>query len=538
MDFSLFYSDALHLVAKGNLKLCKSKLKATDSFSNAKPYKSAVCFNLNECDFPPLSSPATKSKPLHFPVKCVGRKPICRFTKSFAQTYESFRSTVLPACSVPVSMSHSSLHQPLVTSAPSVSPVIITTATATRTTTAPTSATRSPYSPYPACVSSPPVTTLSILSQKNSDRAASVPPSFLPSSIVVSSVNSLNSSYVARTKPLSFKATKYLVPKSLPPLKTSICINSSASGQVSDGAVSDSTNTSEPCVALVQHAISNSKQVVDLDSFNSGDIYLSSLSKFPSFVTTQCSPTLLSLLVSFLALCSSSKLLLIFYLVILTFLTRCFLLTPSNCVIFSTYILPFYMLPYVFILILFFIRRYTNFQKRLIFGFLLRRILEILQFFQYTKIYEAMQNVGIALFYRFCVVAVIITMRLLILEILCGDERLLSIFDFSCKAIAPVYYLVYLSLLLSKKILLCSLRFIKFLILCTRRFIILSLRFLFYLAVLYLSSVFLTSNMSCIGNALDANASCTPSDDFNDIRSFLIFSNNSVVNFDVHVNVN
>ena len=43
--------------------------------------------------------------------------------------------------------------------------------------------------------------------------------------------------------------------------------------------------------------------------------------------------------------------------------------------------------------------------------------------------------------------------------------------------------------------------------------------------------------MSCIGIALDANASCIVSDDFNDFRSFLIFSNNSVVNVDVHVNV-
>ena len=295
-----------------------------------------------------------------------------------------------------------------------------------------------------------------------------------------------------------------MVPKFLPPLKTSICINPSVSGTVSDGAVSDSTNTSQSSVALVQHPISNSKQVVDLDSFNSGDIYLSSLSKFSSFVTTKCSPTFLSLLVSFLALCYSSKLLLIFYSVFLTFLTRCFFLTQSNCVIFSTYILPFYMLPYIFLLILFFIRRYTNFQKRLIYGFLLRKILEILQFFQYTKIYEAMENLGIALFYRFYVVAaIIITMRLLILEILCGDESLISIFDFLSKAIVPVYYSVYLPLLLSKKILSCSLRFIKFLILCTLRLIILSLRFLFYLAVLYLLSVFLTSNMSCIGSAFD-----------------------------------
>ena len=166
-----------------------------------------------------------------------------------------------------------------------------------------------------------------------------------------------------------------------------------------------------------------------------------------------------------------------------------------------------------FLLISFFIRRYTNFQKRLnsfmyFYGFLLRKILEILHFFQFTKIYEAMENVGIALFYRICVVAVIITMRLLILEILCGDESLIPIFHFLCKAIVPVYYSVYLPLLLSKKILSCSLRFIKFLILCTLRLIILSLRFLFYLAVLYMLSVFLTSNMSCIGIAFDVNASC------------------------------
>ena len=54
LEFSLFYSDALHLVEKGNLKLGKSILKAIDSNSNANPYKNAVCFNLNECDLPPL----------------------------------------------------------------------------------------------------------------------------------------------------------------------------------------------------------------------------------------------------------------------------------------------------------------------------------------------------------------------------------------------------------------------------------------------------------------------------------------------------
>ena len=50
--------------------------------------------------------------------------------------------------------------------------------------------------------------------------------------------------------------------------------------------------------------------------------------------------------------------------------------------------------------------------------------------------------------------------------------------------------------------------------------------------------MFLTSKMSCIGIALDANASCIVGDDVNDFRSFLIFSNNSVVNVDFHVNVN
>ena len=94
-----------------------------------------------------------------------------------------------------------------------------------------------------------------------------------------------------------------------------------------------------------------------------------------------------------------------------------------------------------------------QFSKALIYGFLLGKILEILQFFHFNQIYEAMENVCIALFYRFCVVAAIITMRLLLLEMLCGDESLISIFDFLCKAIVPVYYSVYLPLLLSKRIL-------------------------------------------------------------------------------------
>ena len=122
-------------------------------------------------------------------------------------------------------------------------------------------------------------------------------------------------------------------------------------------------------------------------------------------------------------------------------------------------------------------------------------------FFNILKFMKQWRISALPYFIRFYVVAAIITMRLLILEILCGDESLISIFNFLCKAIVPVYYSIYPALLLSKKNLPYSLRLIKFSIFCTLRFIILSLRFLFYLAVLYLLSVFLTSNMSFIGIA-------------------------------------
>ena len=49
--------------------------------------------------------------------------------------------------------------------------------------------------------------------------------------------------------------------------------------------------------------------------------------------------------------------------------------------------------------------------------------------------------------------------------------------------------------------------------------------------------MFLIYNMSCIGSAFDVNVSCIANDDFNEFKSFLIFSNNSVVNVDVHVNI-
>ena len=113
-----------------NLTLGKSILKATDSNSYENPYKNAVWFNLNERDFIPLLSPATRCKPIDSLVKLFGPvyTPIHCVLKLFAQGYEPFCLPVLPICSVPISVSHSSLYQPIVTSVPYVSPVRIPTA--------------------------------------------------------------------------------------------------------------------------------------------------------------------------------------------------------------------------------------------------------------------------------------------------------------------------------------------------------------------------------------------------------------------------
>ena len=300
------------------------------------------------------------------------RKPVRRFLKSFAQAYEPACLTVLPACSVPVSMSHSSLHQSVVTSAPCVSPARITLTTfpshisnicyaiaqlryfssklkatsslhislSCHKKCAPTYASRSPYSPYPACVSSPQFTTLSISSQKNTGRAASVPPPFyLPVSWLVLLTLWIHLMQwelrpcLLKQQNLWFRNLSHLLkPQSA---LTLLLVER---------------------FQMMQFLI----QKIPLSSFNSGGIYLSRLSRFSSFFTRRCSLTFLYLLISFLALCYSSNLCysLIFYSVILTFLTRYFLLTQSNCVIFSTYVLPFDMLPYIFLLILFFIRQY------------------------------------------------------------------------------------------------------------------------------------------------------------------------------------
>ena len=67
---NLYYSDRLHLVEKGNLKLAESIFNSievsNDSNHNnkfSKSYKMAVSFKLNNAEFPPLPFPST-SKPV------------------------------------------------------------------------------------------------------------------------------------------------------------------------------------------------------------------------------------------------------------------------------------------------------------------------------------------------------------------------------------------------------------------------------------------------------------------------------------------
>ena len=73
LDFSLLYSDGLHLIKKGNLKLGKSILKAIDSTITGSKipsrYKNTVCstdFNLNLENFPTLSRTVPVCDPVSF----------------------------------------------------------------------------------------------------------------------------------------------------------------------------------------------------------------------------------------------------------------------------------------------------------------------------------------------------------------------------------------------------------------------------------------------------------------------------------------
>ena len=119
----------------------------------------------------------------------------------------------------------------------------------------------------------------------------------------------------------------------------------------------------------------------------------------------------------------------------------------------------------------------------------------------------------------FCLLATIITIRLLILNmILCRGESLISIFhSFYKKPQFPSTTQFIQHFFYPKKKSSCCLRFISFLIWCSLRSIILFLRFLFYLAVLYLLSVFLASN---IGSVFMVNVSFIIYDDFNNFFNF------------------
>ena len=210
--------------------------------------------------------------------------------------------------------------------------------------------------------------------------------------------------------------------------------------------------------------------MVDLDSFHSGDICLSSLGKF-LFI---CCHEVFSIIAVLTGIIFA---VLLFVQLIINLIS---VFGIFNKVFFSHTVklcgFKFEHFSIHFSSDFIFLRQYTNFQKRLKFymyfyGISLCKILEILQFLQYTKICETMENVGIALFYRICLLAALISMRFLILTILHGDESkaVNKKVNFLCKAVFSVYYSVYLQFLLSKKILLCSLLFIKCLVLCTLR---------------------------------------------------------------------
>ena len=163
-----------------------------------------------------------------------------------------------------------------------------------------------------------------------------------------------------------------------------------------------------------RHSVSNPKQVVDVDSSKSDDIYLSSWGKHSSSAAIKCFPTYL--LVSLLTSWYSSNVLLSFYLALLPFLFSYILLTQSIWVVLNLNIL---------LRISFFIEMVFQFLKALQFfmnlhSFLISKILKILQFLQYPKIYERMENVGIDLFYRIFLLAAMITTRLLILKVFMG----------------------------------------------------------------------------------------------------------------------
>ena len=107
------------------------------------------------------------------------------------------------------------------------------------------------------------------------------------------------------------------------------------------------------------------------------------------------------------------------------FLISYFLLAQTNCVVLNLSILA-----YTFLLILFFLRRYTNFHEclnpfRNFYGFLLCKVFEMLRFSQGGNICERMENYVTDSFYRICLLEAIINILYLVMKILYGDESLI-----------------------------------------------------------------------------------------------------------------
>ena len=136
---------------------------------------------------------------------------------------------------------------------------------------------------------------------KDQCRANLVPRSILSINNLVSSVNSLNASYGAKTKLLSFKTIN---------LWFRNLWNLSKSKSASNLLLLEQFLLKQFLIQYILHSlVLHLCNILYLNLFsissNFGDIYYSNLGKFSSSVTTKCFPTFLSLLVSFLTCYSS-----------------------------------------------------------------------------------------------------------------------------------------------------------------------------------------------------------------------------------------
>ena len=148
-----------------------------------------------------------------------------------------------------------------------------------------------------------------------------------------------------------------------------------------------------------RHSVSNPKQVVDVDSSKSDDIYLSSWGKHSSSAAIKCFPTYL--LVSLLTSWYSSNVLLSFYLALLPFLFSYILLTQSLWVVLNLNILA-----YILLRISFFIEMVFQFLKALHFlwiytAFWFPKFLKYYNFFNILKFMKGWRMLALTCFTEF-----------------------------------------------------------------------------------------------------------------------------------------